>query len=250
MKAIVVSLLCAAAFSFAETGPELPDPLAAGWEGTPVCERLHENADQRILRCTFPPGVGHERHFHAPNFGYAVMGGRMQLTDASGTRVVDLPTDSSFYSSGQEWHEVLNVGETTVVYLIVESGRTKSAESDGDAVLAVEDTWTEAEANRDEAALRRVLDDQFTYNSSDGKTSGKEAMIEAVLGSTIAGQTITERTVSVSGETAIIFGTTAIRYDTPDGEIESSPLRYTSVYVMRNGQWRAIALQMTERTEE
>ena len=134
MKAIALGLVCTTAlFSIAaNTSPALPDPLAAGWQGDPVCERLHEDAKQRILRCTFPPGVGHERHFHAPNFGYAISGGRMQLTDASGIREVDLRTGSSFYSSGTEWHEVLNVGDTTVVYLIIESFGTASKESGED----------------------------------------------------------------------------------------------------------------------
>ncbi len=99
----------------------MPDPLKAGWEGAPVCERLHEDSEQRILRCTFPPTVGHERHFHAANFGYALAGGRMRITDESGAREVDLPTGSSFISEGVPWHEVLNVGDTTVVYLIVEA---------------------------------------------------------------------------------------------------------------------------------
>jgi mannose-6-phosphate isomerase-like protein (cupin superfamily) len=98
----------------------LADPLAAGWRGTPVCERLHEDSTQRILRCTFPPGVGHERHFHEPHFGYTVVGGRMQMTDESGVREVDVPTDSGFTSDGIDWHEVLNVGDTTAVFLIIE----------------------------------------------------------------------------------------------------------------------------------
>ena len=100
--------------------PTLPDPLQAGWQGESVCELLHEDSSQRILRCTFAPGVGHERHYHVAHFGYAIMGGRMQLTDESGVREVDLPTGSSFTSDGVAWHEVLNVGDTTVVYLIVE----------------------------------------------------------------------------------------------------------------------------------
>jgi len=106
--------------TFAATSP-LPDPLAAGWKGAPVCEVLHERLKQRILRCTFEPGGGHERHFHAPNFGYAISGGRMRITDESGIREVDLPTGSSFTSDGIVWHEVLNIGDTTVVYLIVEA---------------------------------------------------------------------------------------------------------------------------------
>jgi len=98
----------------------LPDPLEAGWKGNPVCERLHEDSGQRILRCTFPPKVGHERHFHAPNFGYAIAGGRMQIKDDDGIREMDLATGSSSTSEGISWHEVFNVGQTTVVYLIVE----------------------------------------------------------------------------------------------------------------------------------
>ena len=98
----------------------LPDPLAAGWNGAPVCEKLHEDPDQRILRCTFEPGQGHERHYHERHFGYALSGGRMRIKDARGEREVDLATGSHFSSDGVDWHEVLNVGDTTVVYLVVE----------------------------------------------------------------------------------------------------------------------------------
>lgn len=100
--------------------PELPDPLEAGWNDEAVCEKLYEDSDHRILRCTFAPSVGHERHFHSRYFGYAIAGGRMRIVDAEGTREVDLPTGSSFASEGIAWHEVLNIGDTTVVYLIVE----------------------------------------------------------------------------------------------------------------------------------
>ena len=102
------------------TQPALPDPLEAGWNGVPVCEKLYEDLDHRILRCLFAPSVGHERHFHNRHFGYAVAGGRMQITDSGGTREVDLATGSSFASDGVAWHQVLNIGDSTVVYLIIE----------------------------------------------------------------------------------------------------------------------------------
>ncbi len=100
--------------------PPLPDPLAAGWQGQQVCERLHEDLRLRVLRCTFAPGVGHERHFHAPHFGYVIAGERMRITDASGTREVDTSVGGSWTSGAISWHEVRNVGDTTAVYLIVE----------------------------------------------------------------------------------------------------------------------------------
>ena len=96
------------------------DPLQAGWNGEPVCEKLYEDSDQRILKCTFPPGVGHERHYHEQHFGYAIAGGHMKITDSSGTREVDLATGSSYANDGVTWHEVLNVGDSTTIYLIVE----------------------------------------------------------------------------------------------------------------------------------
>jgi hypothetical protein len=44
----------------------------------------------------------------------------MRISNANGIREVDLPTGSSYDSPGVAWHEVLNVGDTTVIYLIVE----------------------------------------------------------------------------------------------------------------------------------
>ena len=113
-------LACMTASATYADEPELPDPLEAGWQGEPVCEKLHEDDDQRILRCTFPPGVGHERHFHPRHFGYAISGGRVRIVDASGTRELSLETGSSYSSNGVAWHEIENIGDTTIVYLIVE----------------------------------------------------------------------------------------------------------------------------------
>jgi len=122
VAALVRAVLPAALiFSTPLAAEDLPDPLAAGWNGKAVCERLLEDDKQRILRCTFPAGVGHERHYHKPHFGYALSGGVMRLTDANGVREARLRTGTSFTSDGTPWHEVLNIGDTTVSYLIIET---------------------------------------------------------------------------------------------------------------------------------
>jgi quercetin dioxygenase-like cupin family protein len=99
---------------------ELPDPLEAGWQEQQVCERLKEDEYQRILRCTFPPGVGHERHYHVAHFGYALSGGKVEIIDDRGTRQVELADDSYYESDGVEWHQIKNIGDSTIVYLIIE----------------------------------------------------------------------------------------------------------------------------------
>ena len=112
------------AFSFTffscDTKSKLPDPLEAGWEGEPVCEVLFENEEMRVLKCTFPPGIGHEQHQHAPHFGYTLTGGKFRITDTTGTKDVDIPTGYSFSNDEIKSHEVLNIGKTTAVFLIME----------------------------------------------------------------------------------------------------------------------------------
>lgn len=98
----------------------LPDAANAGWHGEKVCEILFENDKQRVLRCTFPPGVGHEKHYHSPHFGYTIQGSKFRIEDERGVREVDVPTGYHFSNEEITEHEVLNVGDSTAVFLIVE----------------------------------------------------------------------------------------------------------------------------------
>jgi hypothetical protein len=103
-----------------ENKTNLPDPLEAGWNGEAVCEVLEENKELRVLKCTFPPNVGHEKHYHNPHFGYTLVGGKFRITDTTGVREVDVPTGYNFRNDSITQHEVFNVGETTAVFLIME----------------------------------------------------------------------------------------------------------------------------------
>ena len=98
----------------------LPDPLEAGWNNEAVCEVIEENKNIRVLKCTFPPGIGHEEHYHDPHVGYAIVGSRFRIKDTSGVREVNVPTGFSFSNPDMITHEVLNIGDTTAVFLIME----------------------------------------------------------------------------------------------------------------------------------
>jgi len=107
-------------FYSCKTNSKLPDPLKAGWNGNSVCKLLKENKTVRVLKCTFPTNVGHERHFHRPHFGYTLAGSKFRITDTTGTKEVQVKTGTDFYSKGTEWHEVLNIGDSTAIFLIIE----------------------------------------------------------------------------------------------------------------------------------
>lgn len=109
-----------AACAACQNKPSLPDPLEAGWKGAKVCELIQDDSSLRVLKCTFPPGVGHEEHYHAPHFGYTLAGSRFRIKDTAGTREVDVPTGYSFSNKDIQKHEVLNIGDSTAVFLIIE----------------------------------------------------------------------------------------------------------------------------------
>jgi len=98
----------------------LPDPLAAGWNNEAVCELVEENDQLRVIKCTFAPGIGHEKHYHEPHFGYVLSGSKFRMTDKDGSKEIQVLTGSSFYSEGTEGHEALNIGDSTAVFLIME----------------------------------------------------------------------------------------------------------------------------------
>ena len=106
---------------FARDLPDLPHAFDAGWQGEKTCELLYETESVRVGKCIFPPGIGHEKHFHHPHFGFVLEGGKLRITNADGeVSEVQTTTGGSWSSEKITVHEALNIGETTTSYLIVE----------------------------------------------------------------------------------------------------------------------------------
>ncbi|HPF45356.1 MAG: cupin domain-containing protein [Alphaproteobacteria bacterium] len=118
MKKIVLALLLLPFSAYAQE--RLPDTIEAGWKGKPVCVVLYEDDEIRTGTCTYPPGVGQDRHTHGPYFTYVISGGTLRVTTENGTRESTSVTGRSGNSKGIKWHELLNVGDTTVQFFFIE----------------------------------------------------------------------------------------------------------------------------------
>ena len=75
-------------------------------------------------------------------------------------------------------------------------------------VLAIEDAYVAAVAGDKRADPHR--DEIFRFNSDRGITTDKEELIQGVLKMSMVGQTVTERSVLLEGELALVFGTSEI----------------------------------------
>lgn len=113
-------VFCGPAAKAADT-TGLPEAFDAGWQGQQTCELMYETAEVRVGRCSFPPGIGHEKHYHVPHFGYVLEGGTLRITNERGEdQVVETRTGGTWSTDEITVHNALNIGDTTTSYLIIE----------------------------------------------------------------------------------------------------------------------------------
>lgn len=121
---IVLTATLFVSFSLAAEAADttgLPEAFDAGWQGQQTCELMYETDEVRVGRCSFPPGVGHEKHYHVPHFGYVLEGGTLRITNERGEdQVVETMTGGTWSTDEITVHNALNIGDTTTSYLIIE----------------------------------------------------------------------------------------------------------------------------------
>jgi quercetin dioxygenase-like cupin family protein len=118
-KIAILAATITASFTIAQAA-EVPNALTVEWEGKHPCEKLFEDAQVRVVRCTFPPGAVHVCHSDPSYLTYVVSGGQAQVQDDKGTRKIDVVAGAFTSVPPIPWHELTNVGETTLQYVVVE----------------------------------------------------------------------------------------------------------------------------------
>jgi quercetin dioxygenase-like cupin family protein len=98
----------------------VPDALSVEWQGKKPCEKLYEDAQVRVARCTFPPGTVHVCHSHPSYLTYVLSGGQAQVQDEKGTRKIEIVAGTFSDVAPIPWHEFSNAGDSTLQYLVVE----------------------------------------------------------------------------------------------------------------------------------
>ena len=103
--------------------------------------------------------------------------------------------------------------------------------------------WVTAENTHDAAALNRILDDQFISTYAAGKPTRKAAFIKSLTKGKAdprQSQSLTDETVAVEGDTAILVGTDTF-HRTDHADPDGLALRYTITCIRKNGRWVALA---------
>lgn len=132
--------------------------------------------------------------------------------------------------------------------------RAAVAQSAPDAERAVRDADAariKAFVAADIAALQTLLADDLTYTHSNGKLDGKTQVIEALQSGVTKYRSFVPSDVQVRvyGTAAVLNGLAAVQVTT-NGQTSDLSLRFTSVYVQRDGRWQFAAWQSTRVAQQ
>jgi hypothetical protein len=115
-------------------------------------------------------------------------------------------------------------------------------------VLDLGKEWATAEVKHDTTTLRRILDDKFVASFDAKKPYDKEGFIKEILAGDVdptESQTLTDETVVIDHDTAVVAGTDTVR-GTDKGAAYTLVFRYTVTYIRRHGEWVALAEHLVE----
>jgi len=107
-------------------------------------------------------------------------------------------------------------------YAVEPSGRSE--------LIALSDSWIDAEVGHNKAALEQILDDRFLATFSSGKTIDRKAYVDWIMKTDIEPFKVLNEVVDIHGDTALVISTTT------DHEI-----KFTWIAVKRDGRWRVIS---------
>src|SRR5260221_2742368 len=144
-------------------------------------------------------------------------------------------------------HRALALAIAAVFALPLSAQKMSQAEQE---IRAAEHLWNAARVKADIAALDRLLADGWTVTHGGGTMDTKARYLADLKSGDrkfSADVKEDELTVRIYGDTAVASGLSDSKV-TFKGQVQGGPLRFTRVYVKRDGRWQMIVSHATSRT--
>jgi ketosteroid isomerase-like protein len=118
--------------------------------------------------------------------------------------------------------------------------------SDQEILIELEQGWNEAFYQKNLAFIENVLAEEFiaTYDDGTRGDKAKELALAAAFNQQVESAIQDEFIVKVYGNTAVVWFTLRLA-GIKDGERAEVTLRYTDVFVLRDGRWQCVSSQST-----
>jgi hypothetical protein len=132
------------------------------------------------------------------------------------------------------------------MYMVSVAQQPSALESDKVRVLALENSWNEAEKNKDGKALDHLLASSFSYTDSDGAFMSKAQFLASITASSYhPGQIINETMKAEAYGHVVVVSGTYREEGSEKGKSYVHRGRFTDTWVLENGAWLCAASQET-----
>ena len=128
----------------------------------------------------------------------------------------------------------------------VPASASQRAQSDQDVLIGLERGWNEAFYRKDVAFIEKLLAEEFTATYDDGRVGDKatELALVGAFDQQVESAVPDEFTVRVYRDTAIVWFTLRLA-GIREGQRSEMALRYTDVWIVRDGRWQCVSSQST-----
>ena len=131
--------------------------------------------------------------------------------------------------------------------LTASASQRRPVQSDQDILIDLERRWNAAFYQKDAAFIESILADDFvaTYDDGSRGDKAKELALAAAFDRRVESAVPDEFTVKEYGDTAIVRFTLRV-VGIRQGQRAETNLRYTDVWVIREGRWRCVSSHSTQ----
>lgn len=134
-------------------------------------------------------------------------------------------------------------------WAVTASASQRPVESDQEILIKLEQGWNEAFYSKNIAFIETLLADEFvaTYDDGSRGDKAKELALAAAFNQQVESAIQDEFTVKVYRDTAVVWFTLHL-VGIKQGQKSELTLRYTDVWVIRDGRWQCVSTQSTRVT--
>ena len=136
-----------------------------------------------------------------------------------------------------------------LVTVPVRTSTGQPVKSDQEVLVELEKRWNASIYDKDVKFIASILTDEFTATYEDGSRGdkAKELALVAAFNQQVESAIQDEFTVKVFGDTAVVWFTLRL-VGIKQGQRAELVLRYTDVWVVRNGRWQCVSAHSTRLT--
>ena len=127
------------------------------------------------------------------------------------------------------------------------ASQSRPVQSDQEVLVDLERRWNEAFYRRDAAFIATILADDFeaTYDDGNRGDKAKELGLAAGFAQQVESAVPNEFRVKVYGDAAVVRFTLRI-VGLRQAQRSETVLRYTDVWIVRDGRWQCVSSQSTQ----